>query len=238
MYNEQLEQLIDAALADGVLTEKEKQVLFKKAQTLGVDLDEFEMVLDARFVKLQKEQQSSAPKSNKFGDVKKCPACGAIIQSYQGICQECGYAFENTDANLSSMKLYELLLKENNTRKMQYIIETFPIPNTKADLLEFLTALKPRIMDTASAFSEAYYKKYAECIEKAKVAYIGDKQLQLFIEDFEKLKKEIKKRKIITLLKKRWMFIAAGVVAIVVIIFVITIMVELIEILLDWLYFL
>ena len=46
MYNEQLEQLIDAALADGVLTEKEKQVIIKKAQTLGVDLDEFEMVYE------------------------------------------------------------------------------------------------------------------------------------------------------------------------------------------------
>lgn len=56
MYNEQLEQLIDAALADGVLTEKEKQILFKKAQAFGVDLDEFEMVLDARLVKMQKEQ--------------------------------------------------------------------------------------------------------------------------------------------------------------------------------------
>ena len=31
MYNEQLEKLIDYALADGELTEKEKQVLFKKA---------------------------------------------------------------------------------------------------------------------------------------------------------------------------------------------------------------
>ena len=30
MYNEQLEKLIDYALADGELTEKEKQVLFKK----------------------------------------------------------------------------------------------------------------------------------------------------------------------------------------------------------------
>ena len=29
MYNEQLEKLIDYALADGELTEKEKQVLFK-----------------------------------------------------------------------------------------------------------------------------------------------------------------------------------------------------------------
>ena len=35
MYNEKLEELIDAALADGVLTEKEKQVLFKKAQKSG-----------------------------------------------------------------------------------------------------------------------------------------------------------------------------------------------------------
>ena len=53
MYNEQLEQLIDAALADGVLTEKEKQILFRKAEALGIDLDEFEMVLDARLFKLQ-----------------------------------------------------------------------------------------------------------------------------------------------------------------------------------------
>ena len=29
MYNEQLENLINAALADGVLTEKEKQILLK-----------------------------------------------------------------------------------------------------------------------------------------------------------------------------------------------------------------
>jgi uncharacterized tellurite resistance protein B-like protein len=47
MYNEQLEKLIEMALLDGVLTEKEKQVLFKKAEALGIDLDEFEMVLEA-----------------------------------------------------------------------------------------------------------------------------------------------------------------------------------------------
>ncbi|MBQ3594340.1 MAG: hypothetical protein II981_02890 [Bacteroidales bacterium] len=204
MYNEQLEQLIDAALADGVLTEKEKQVLFKKAQTLGVDLDEFEMVLDARLVKLQKEQQSSAPKSNKLGDVKKCPACGAIVQSYQGVCQECGFAFENTDANSSSKRLYEAISKEKDIKKKQEIIETFPIPNTKADLLEFLTALKPRISDLDGEFANVYYKKYSECIEKVKVSFLGDKQLQSFIDDFSLIKKEIKKKKFIALLKKNW----------------------------------
>jgi hypothetical protein len=92
MYNEQLEQLIDAALADGVLTEKEKQVLFKKAQTFGIDLDEFEMVLDAKLVKMQKAQQA-APKSNKLGDVKKCPACGSIRIPGAKNCADCGYEF-------------------------------------------------------------------------------------------------------------------------------------------------
>lgn len=103
MYNEQLESLIDAALADGVLTEKEKQVLFKKAQAFGIDLDEFEVVLDARLVKLQKEEKAkaaaSAPKSNKLGDVRKCPQCGAVIGSFQMICPECGFEFSNVGVN-------------------------------------------------------------------------------------------------------------------------------------------
>ena len=97
MYNEKIEALIKAALADGVLTEKEKQVLFKNAQAQGIDLDEFEMVLDARLVELQKEEKEkaakSAPKSDKFGDVRKCPACGAIILSGIAVGKECGYAF-------------------------------------------------------------------------------------------------------------------------------------------------
>ena len=78
MYSEKIEQLISAALADGVLTEKEKQILFKRAQEQDIDLDEFEMVLDARLVELQKAEKAatmkSAPHSGKLGDVRKCPS--------------------------------------------------------------------------------------------------------------------------------------------------------------------
>jgi Tat protein secretion system quality control protein TatD with DNase activity len=34
MYDEQLEKLIEMALLDGVITEKERKVLFKKAQEI------------------------------------------------------------------------------------------------------------------------------------------------------------------------------------------------------------
>ena len=53
MYNEQIEKLINIALSDGTITEKEKQILYRKAQAAGIDLDEFEMVLDARLLEVQ-----------------------------------------------------------------------------------------------------------------------------------------------------------------------------------------
>ena len=125
MYNEKVEGLIKAALADGELTEKEKQILFRKAEAEGIDLDEFEMVLDARLVELKKEEkskvQSSAPKSDKFGDVRKCPVCGAILQSFQHKCDDCGYEFRNVEAVESAQKLFDLLqaAELRKTQKLQ-----------------------------------------------------------------------------------------------------------------------
>ena len=212
MYNEELETLIDAALADGVLTEKEKQVLFKKAQAMGVDLDEFEMVLDARLVKLKKAEQektaTSAPKSNKLGDVKKCPACGAMVQSYQGSCPECGYAFENLDANSSSQRLSDAIDKvilENNKlvkqkgvdldaekrRRIDNVIKNFPVPTTKSDLFEFITALQSK---TDGYNGHAYEAKLNECIEKAKLLFSDDKMFRKLIDSAETNQKKKKKR--------------------------------------------
>ena len=104
IYNNQLEALIEAALADGVLTEKEKQILFKKAQMQGIDLDEFEMVLEAKLFEKRKsmqavvsQQTSAAPRSNKYGDVRKCPSCGAMVESFSVRCPECGFEFNNVN---------------------------------------------------------------------------------------------------------------------------------------------
>ena len=220
MYNEKLEELIDAALADGVLTEKEKQVLFKKAQEMGIDLDEFEMVLDSRLVKIKKSEeekaQSSAPKSNKLGDVKKCPACGAIVQSYLGSCPECGYAFENIGANSSTQELArkceaitndlnkaligateeaqgELMKQHPDT--LANTIRTFSIPNTKADLFEFITYSQSLMMDRSTFYTvaDAYLVKYREAITKAKLLFHNDPTFQKLIEEQENVETEFRR---------------------------------------------
>lgn len=198
MYNEQIEALISAALADGTLTEKEKQILFKKAQAMGIDLDEFEMVLDARLVELKKAEKEkaaqSAPKSNKYGDVRKCPVCGAIVQAYLAKCPECGYEFSNVDANLSSKKLAEEITNAKTEADKKQCIVLFPIPNTKSDLLEFLTSLQPKMRDISDPLSSAYFKKYEECIAKAKVSFANDPVITPFIDAFEKERKALKRK--------------------------------------------
>jgi len=127
MYNEELEKLIEMALMDGELTEKEKQILFKKAESFGVDLDEFEMVLDAKLFEKQQSMKpakevstAAAPKSDKFGDVKKCPACGAIIQSFTGKCSDCGYEFRDIQSDVTITKLFEALMEADNIPKEEF----------------------------------------------------------------------------------------------------------------------
>jgi hypothetical protein len=122
MYNEQIESLINLALADGELTEKEKQILFKKAESTGIDLDEFEMVLDAKLFEKQQTLKSAAPsvatpKSDKFGDVKKCPACGAIVQSFATKCADCSTEFRNIEASQNITKFFEKLDELESNRK-------------------------------------------------------------------------------------------------------------------------
>lgn len=224
MYNEKLEALISAALADGVLTEKEKQVLFKKAEAMGIDLDEFEMVLDSRLVELKKKEarenqqyrlemekaksaQLSAPKSEKFGDVRKCPACGAMVQSLMTKCPECGHEFVNVEANNTTKKLMQKIdeiqaesvnmLKSINSKnenvaiqqrnaiddqiqnRIQQAILNFPIPNTKEDLVEFITLCQ------GNKQQYPWGLKLKQVISKAKVILPNDQEIQALVEQYE-----------------------------------------------------
>ena len=106
LYDPALENLINLALADGELSDKEIAVLFKRAQNMGIDLDEFEMVLQARLFEKQKAmQRESKPKQSTLPPpppiaapsvppgMRKCPACGAVANISERECAYCGYIF-------------------------------------------------------------------------------------------------------------------------------------------------
>jgi len=87
----EIEKLIDLALADGKITEKERNVILKKATELGVDTDEVEMVIDGK--KHLNEKKS-------IGSQIKCPACGNRISGLSKTCA-CGYVFNTGTLNES-----------------------------------------------------------------------------------------------------------------------------------------
>ena len=48
MFSEELKQLIEAAVTDGKVTEKEMNVIARRAGAEGVDMDELEIYIDSR----------------------------------------------------------------------------------------------------------------------------------------------------------------------------------------------
>ena len=56
-----LDKLIDAVVADGVITDKERAVILKKAVASGYDSDEVEILLDAKLYEVQQKNKNSEP---------------------------------------------------------------------------------------------------------------------------------------------------------------------------------
>ena len=170
MFSEELESVIEAALADGALTAKEREVLHKRAAAEGVDPDELDVVIEGRLAKMKREEDwlRPAPPSDKFGDVKKCPNCGEPVEPMAVKCSACGYEFRNVEALKSSQRLAEKLeaineayrgkkieqnmgfgMKQDVTifevgREQVTAIKSFPVPTTKEDLLDFAISMQSR----------------------------------------------------------------------------------------------
>jgi hypothetical protein len=131
----------------------------------------------------------------KGGDVLHCPQCGIVVPESASVCPNCGYEFSEIGANSSSIVLATLLAGLEYDEDKCQAIETFPIPNSKVDLLEFLTSLKPRIQNVDSPLADAYMTKYQELIEKIKVSFPNDKQLKPFVDEFSALYASIQEKK-------------------------------------------
>ena len=160
----EIEKLIDLIIIDGQITEKERNVILKKAAEFGVDADEVEITLNGRLYQLD----ATKPKEKeKVGNIKICPACGAPVKAMELVCV-CSHEFNNTKANSTLLKLLEEIEKINNKEMSRFggdmernklkseLIENFPIPNNREDIIEFL------------AFAVSKGKNYSF------ISYLGD----------------------------------------------------------------
>jgi hypothetical protein len=205
----EIEKLIDLAIADGQITEKERNVILRKAAEFGVDPDEVEVILDGKM----HQQESNKPKQKeKVGNIKICPACGAAVKSLRFDCEDCGHEFSNVGVNNI---LNDLLMKINSVNFSSYqfeddyykhiasIIRSSGIPNTAEEIYQFgVKAVSEIRVDTGNweEDSSAWKSKAEDCILKLKLIETQNPKFQQLRNELEgtlkRKSKEISKNNI------------------------------------------
>jgi len=197
----EIEKLIDLALADGQITEKERNVILKKANELGVDADEVEMVLDG---KLHQLEANKPKQKEKIGNLNTCPSCGSTVNSFQTKCSDCGHEFRNVQTN-SSIK--DLMIELKKIKKSNFkdddgdidekeyfiaraeVIRNFAIPTSKEDLIEFATKSIAEFKEKKpynNELNSAWASKAEEAISKLIIFSNSDSSLVSTISLLEK----------------------------------------------------
>lgn len=126
---------------------------------------------------------SSQRKTVFEGEMHKCPNCGEVLKSFASSCPTCGYEVRGAK---SSQSIHEFALRianaETDAQKIS-VIRSFPIPNTKEDVLEFIILAATNFNAEQSLsdngikkdVSDAWFTKIEQSYQKAKLLFSGDK---------------------------------------------------------------
>lgn len=193
-FSRELEELVEAVIADGVITEKERIALRKRAARDGIDPEEIEVLVESRLDDIRKRQARST----------NCPVCQAEIPYGVTICPKCGWQRSKSVDIAASNFIQDfskgLAMAEKQDREREFT-ENYPLPNSKADLIEFAMLLKAKTFVKREGWGDkknprlhivewdGSFKKYKECIEKLKMFYPNDPQANQIVDNYQRLMK-------------------------------------------------
>ena len=103
-YPQELLSLLKEYLTDGIISAKERQVLLKKAESLGIDVNEFDLYIDAQ---QQKEDQAVEEATRKKRG-KTCPFCGGTVPQLTDKCPHCGETI-TPEASVELQEIFDKL---------------------------------------------------------------------------------------------------------------------------------
>ena len=122
MFSDRIENLISAALQDGVLTDKEEEILKRRVEKEGEDWDEVELYIQSLLQKRQQELNKEMKSNQEIQEksdmnyeqkraetLRKCPKCGAYIPHLSNVCPDCGFIIEKNDTDRKISTLIALL---------------------------------------------------------------------------------------------------------------------------------
>ena len=138
-----------------------------------------------------KEAESTHVQSDVVYDGKlhKCRNCGEVLKAFETTCPLCGYELRDTYASAAIRSFAEKMeqLQKNGKSKDKNniinLIRTYPIPNTKEDLFEFIILAGSNIREDRydedlpkykKEISDAWKAKFEQAYHKALIAFPND----------------------------------------------------------------
>lgn len=170
-----IERLISIAKETRELTEKQREIILRKARQLGEDIDEVEMILESIRPKKNIDESTRATEKR-----MKCPNCGALISETSFKCPECGYVLQlenkaSEEARSEVDRLQERLAESskptNKTdsilasispqiaiQRQVSVINTFTMPTTKEGLTQLLEFAYSNYISIGNGFADMHLK--------------------------------------------------------------------------------
>ena len=209
--NKELQELLERVKAKGSMTEKQREIILRKAEALGEDMDEVEFLLEGIPHNLSIDIDTVMATDNGKGNpvalsgrvkkesVSKCPHCGAPITDTMLTCPECGYAlqYENAasiEARAAIEQLRDRLIeveKEGglfrSLRKKGLLIQTFTMPSTKEGLIQFLEFAYSNYISDSVDYRDDWYAKVVQASNMLARLGSDNPEVQEIIERYARL---------------------------------------------------
>lgn len=135
----------------------------------------------------------------------ECPYCGSafektdakspierLAEAVEKATRECKERYAKSSVEMEKAKAVtkrktsiwdENQIEDDTDEVVAGIIKNFPVPNSKADLMEFIIALKPKTQGSfPDGIKDAYYTKYKESLDKARYLYSDDRDVKRLLE--------------------------------------------------------
>lgn len=178
-------------------------------------------------VSTQPKENGNQRQAEAAGKLYKCPSCGEVLKSFETICPACGLELRGTKAT-SAVREFALKLeaieanreyeKMSFFKKQAYrdeisktdaqkisLIQSFSVPNTKEDMLEFMilaiTNINTSTFGTTGenkgekAMANAWFSKVKQVYMKACHSYGSEKEFSRIKNLYVECEQEIRKQK-------------------------------------------
>lgn len=203
-----IEELINIAKDGGELTEKQKEIILRKAEKLGEDVDKVEMFIETL---IKREGVSSA--GSGVEKKMKCPNCGAVISETTFMCPECGYTLQKENkASEDARKLidrFQVSLQEAEKetkktdlldpaapfRRQARVVNALALPTTKEGLMQLLEFSFSNYISIKNDYDgmyqkplkDAWYGKTLQAVSMLDRIGKNDSSIQAIVKEYKRL---------------------------------------------------